>query len=74
MCFGSKPHNLGAGSPKTLTCCSWAAVPRGYVADGVQKHEAASVEAGGDGAGAPATSAPFWGGLSENWSPEQLMD
>lgn len=63
--------------------CSWAGVARSREAAGVQKHELASAQAPGDSAGGPQPPcclpgccachlAPFWGGLSENWSPEEL--
>lgn len=71
------------GPLKLLPLCSWAAVARSCEAAGVQKHEPASAEAPGDSAGGPQPPcclpgyhachlAPFRGGLSENWSPEEL--
>lgn len=72
------------GPPKLLPLCSWAAVERSCEAAGAQKREVASAEAPGGSAGGPQPpcrlpdcrarcSAPFRGGLSGNWGPEEFM-
>lgn len=71
------------GPLKLFPLCSWAAVVRSREAAGVQKRELASVEAPGASAGGPQPPwclpgccacclVQFRGGLSENWSPEEL--
>lgn len=72
------------GPPKLSPLCSWASVERSCEAAGAQKGEVASAEAPGGSAGGPQPpcrlpgcharcSAPFRGGLSGNWGPEEFM-